>query len=122
MPQTKSFVVTMVPLLVQEMQGTLPFLSQEFATGGPLDGKEVFAFYPSTLVVYEGDAVQIALTNASADGHTFTAPDVGVNVSIQERSSAAASFVATKPGVFTFVCSVPEHTPYMRGEIVILSR
>ena len=42
----------MVPLLVQEMQGTLPFLKQEFTHGRLLDGKEVFAFYPSTLVVY----------------------------------------------------------------------
>ena len=114
--------MTIVPLLVQDMQGTLPFLQQEFATGGLLDGKEVFAFYPSTLTVYQGDTVQIALTNASADDHTFTVPDLGVNMSIKEQSSATASFAATKLGVFTFVCSVPEHTPYMRGEIVILSR
>jgi len=119
-PQTRSSVVTIVPLLVQEMQNTLPFLQQEFATGGLLDGKEVFAFYPSTLTVYQGDMVQIALTNASADDHTFTVPDLAVNVSITEQSSATASFAATKPGVFTFVCSVPEHTPYMRGEIVVL--
>jgi plastocyanin len=112
----------MVPLLVQEMQGTLPFLSQEFASGGLLDGKEVFAFYPSTLVVYQGETIQIALTNASADDHTFTAPDLDVNVSIKEQSSATTSFVASKPGVFTFVCSVPEHTPYMRGEILVLPR
>lgn len=112
--------MTMVPLLVQEMQDTFPFRKQEFARGGLLDGKEVFAFYPSTLVVYQGDVVQIALANASQDDHTFTAPDLDLNVSIKDQSSATASFVATTPGIFTFVCTVPEHTPYMRGEILVL--
>jgi plastocyanin len=104
------------------MQSTLPYLSQEFASGGLLDGKEVFAFYPSTLVAYQGDTVKITLTNPSADDHTFTAPDLDVNVALKEQSSASTAFVASKSGVFAFVCSIPEHTPYMRGEVVVLPR
>jgi hypothetical protein len=56
-PRTRQFTVTTVPLLVKELAPTYPFLAKDFAKGGVLDGKEVYAFEPSTLTVYAGDTL-----------------------------------------------------------------
>ena len=52
-PQIRTITITTVPLLVKEQQGVLPFLKEDFAKGGVLDGKEVYAFSPSTVTVVE---------------------------------------------------------------------
>ena len=54
-PRARDITVTTVPLLVREGQSIYPFLKSDFARGGVLDGKEVYAFVPSTLTVVEGD-------------------------------------------------------------------
>ena len=46
-PRVRALTVTTVPLLVREQQGVFPFLKQDFAKGGLLEGKEVYAFSPS---------------------------------------------------------------------------
>ena len=60
-PQTRNVTITTVPLLVKEQQAVLPFLKEDFAKGGVLDGKEVYAFSPSTVTVIEGDTVHFTL-------------------------------------------------------------
>ena len=52
-------MVTTVPLLVHEQRKTFPFLAAAFAKGGVLDGKEVYAFSPSTITVVEGDTITL---------------------------------------------------------------
>ena len=54
-PRGRVITITTVPLLVKEEQSVLPFLREDFAKGGVLDGKEVYAFSPSTITV-EGPA------------------------------------------------------------------
>jgi plastocyanin len=121
-PQTRDFVVTTVPLQIHEMQGMLPFLQKDFAKGGVLDGKEVYGFYPSTLAVYQGDKVHLTVVDPQDDAHTFTihSSALSVNLSVQGQSSAGTTFVARTPGIYTFFCSVPEHTPYQWGELIVL--
>ena len=41
-PLTREITVTTVPLLVREARGLYPFLAADFATGGLLEGKEVY--------------------------------------------------------------------------------
>lgn len=120
-PQTRNFTVTTVPLAVHEMQASMPFLKKAFAAGGVLGPKkEVYGFYPSTLVVYQGDTVNLTIVNPQDDDHTFTIHDLKVDVEVKGLSTARTSFVAKKVGVFTFMCDIEEHMPYMWGQLVVL--
>src|SRR5437879_4371961 len=53
-PQTRSLVVTAVPMLVHEQAGFFDYLKGDFGKGGLLQDKEVWAFSPNTLTVYQG--------------------------------------------------------------------
>jgi hypothetical protein len=46
--RSREIVITTVPLLTKELATTYPFLKTDFATGGVLDGKEVYEFMPRT--------------------------------------------------------------------------
>jgi len=54
-PVHREITITTLPLLTKEMAKIYPFLTREFAHGGLLDGKEIYAFEPSTVTVVEGD-------------------------------------------------------------------
>lgn len=62
-PRTRTITITTVPLLVREQQHIFPFLTKDFAKGGVLDGKEVYAFSPSTITVVEGDTIHFVFIN-----------------------------------------------------------
>ncbi|SRR5579884_326914 len=120
-PQTRALTVTTVPLMVHEMQASLPFLKKAFAAGGVLGPKkEVYGFVPSTLVVYQGDTVNLTVVNPEDDDHTFTIREMGVNLEVKGLASARTSFVAKKVGVFSYTCAYDEHLPYMWGQLVVL--
>lgn len=118
--QTRNFTVAAVPLLVHEQTGIYGFLQPAFAPGGVLDGKEVYGWNPSHLVVQKGDRVHVAIVNPTGDPHTFTAPDLSVNAFIDAGQTNSISFVANRTGAFTFMCTVSEHAPYMNGQVVVL--
>jgi len=110
----------MVPFMVHEMQGTLPFLKKDFAAGGVLYNKEVYGMYPSTLVVYQGDTVRLDFINPEDDEHIIAFAGLAGSVTVKGLSRASLSFVARMPGTYTFACVLPEHAPFMWGEIVVL--
>jgi plastocyanin len=117
-PTTRDFTITTVPLLVQELARTYPFLSKDFARGGVLEGKEVYAFEPSTLTVYAGDTLLLTFINPEDDVHSFVLPDLAVNIPAQ--SITHATYVARKIGLFAFRCAIPSHLPMMVGQLVVL--
>jgi plastocyanin len=116
--RTRSVTVTTVPLLVKEEQGVLPFLKQDFAKGGVLDGKEVYAFSPSSITVVEGDTVQFTFMNPEDDDHSFVLPDFAV--ALPPQKVTAATYVAKHAGIFTILCAVQSHLPMMSGQLVVL--
>lgn len=119
-PQTHKYTMTAVPVLVHEMQGTLPYLQKDFAKGGLLDNKEVYTYLPSTLVVYQGDTVDLTLVNPADDPHSFTISQLNINVAMPGGSSTTTSFVATKAGIYTYYCNEAEHFPFMWGQLIVL--
>ena len=117
-PVARDLTITTVPLLVKEMRGLLPFLSSDFAPGGVLEGKEVYAFVPNHLTVGQGDTLRFTFYNPEDDLHSFVLPTL--SVALPGQSLTHATYIATTPGIFTFLCSVPTHLPMMRGELVVL--
>jgi heme/copper-type cytochrome/quinol oxidase subunit 2 len=119
-PQTRAFVMTIVPYWVHEVTGAYDYLAPEFGKKGLLAGKEVWGFSPSTIAVYQGDTVNIDLYNPSSDPHTWSIPDLGVNAQIGAPARTTVSFVASKVGTFTFNCEIGEHFPFMTGQLLVL--
>lgn len=119
-PQTRNITITTVPLLVKEIEGSLGFLSEDFAPGGVLEGKEVYAYSPSTIVVNQGDTLNLTVVNAEDDDHTLTIPDLGVNLILAPEAQTETTIVASEPGIYQFICEIPAHLPYMWGELVVL--
>lgn len=117
-PRVRELTVTTVPLLVKEQQKLFPFLAADFARGGVLDGKEVYAFSPSTLTVVVGDTVRFTFYNPEDDVHSFVLPDLAVSLPPQQITHA--TYVARRAGIFPFVCAVQAHLPMMRGQLVVL--
>ena len=119
-PQTREFVMTIVPYWVHEVTGEYDYLAPEFGKRGLLAEKEVWGFSPSTIAVYQGDTVKISLYNPSSDPHTWTIPDLGVNAQVGAPAKTTVTFVAGKVGMFTFNCEVGEHFPFMTGQLLVL--
>jgi plastocyanin len=117
-PHVRELTVTTVPLLVKEEQKLFPFLGADFAKGGVLDGKEVYAFSPSTLTVVVGDTVHFTFINPEDDVHSFVLPDLAVPLPPQKITHA--TYVAKHVGIFPFVCAVQAHLPMMSGQLVVL--
>lgn len=117
-PITRSITITTVPMLVKEEQSVLPFLKEDFAKGGVLDGKEVYAFSPSTVTVVEGDTIHFTFINPEDDVHSFILPDLAV--SLPGQKTTTATYVAKRAGIFRFVCAVQAHLPMMWGQLVVL--
>lgn len=117
-PRVRAITVTTVPLLVKEAQGVYPFLKPAFAKGGVLEGKEVYAFSPSTITVVEGDTIHFTIINPEDDVHSFVLPDLAI--SLPGGKATEATYVAKHAGIFTILCAVQSHLPMMSGQLVVL--
>lgn len=118
-PQTRNITITTVPLLVKEQLSMFPFLRAAFAKGGTLEGKEVYAFSPSTITVVEGDTIHFTFINPEDDVHSFVLPDFAV--SLPGNKTTVATYVAKRAGILPIVCAVQSHLPMMSGQLVILA-
>lgn len=118
-PRTRAVTITTVPLLVKELVKTYPFLERDFAPGGVLAGKEVYAFSPSTITAVSGDTLRLTLLNPEDDDHGFVLRDFFVKLPPQSRIDT--TYVVKAAGIYDFSCSVPAHVPMMHGQLVVLS-
>jgi plastocyanin len=131
-PRTRELTVTTVPLLVKESRTAYPFLAADFARGGVLEGKEVYAFSPSTLTVVEGDTVHFTFINPEDDEHWFFLPDCSGEkgesfvlpdcaVRLPPQRATRATYIARHAGIYPFMCIVVKHVPMMQGQLLVLS-
>lgn len=118
-PQARYVTVTTVALMVKEDAGVLPFLKQDFAKGGVLDGKEVYGFEPSTVTVVYGDTIHFHFVNPEDDEHNFVLRDLFVK--LPGQTVVDTTYVPKARGVFDFACAIPAHLPMMHGQLVVLS-
>jgi plastocyanin len=72
-----------------------------------------FAFSPATVTVRVGATV--TWTNTDEEPHTVVAPGTGVK-SAALGTGAKYSYTFTKPGSFSYFCSIH---PFMRGTVVV---
>ena len=118
-PVSRAVTITTVPLLAKEQRATFPFLRSDFAKGGVLDGKEVYAFSPSTVTVVEADTIAFTFINPEDDVHSFVLPDF--SVSLPPQRTTTATYVARHAGIYSFTCAIASHLPMMWGQLVVLA-
>jgi plastocyanin len=118
-PRAREITLTAVPLLVKETQALYPFLTADFAKGGVLEGKEVYAFSPGTVTVVRGDTLHFTFINPEDDVHSFVLPDFAV--SLPGQSTTHATYVAQRAGIYPFTCDIAAHLPMMWGQLVVLA-
>lgn len=118
-PRVREITVTTVPLLVKEQQRVFPFLTKDFAKGGVLEGKEVYAFSPSTIAVVEGDTIHFTLINPEDDDHSFVLPDLAVP--LPPQTTTRVTYVAKRAGIYSILCAIAGHLPMMSGQLIVLA-
>lgn len=120
--QTRDFYIAMVPLVVHEQSSIYPFVGKAFAKGGVLDGKEIYAFMPSTTSCFAGDTLNVHLVNPADDPHTFTVVELGKSVTVDGSAMGTITLEALPAGIYTVMCAEAEHMPWMWGQIIVLNR
>lgn len=77
-----------------------------------------FSFDPATVILELGAPVELEFSNGGDALHSFTAPDLDLEVEADGGDSATISFTApAEPGAFDFFCKY--HPDEMRGTISV---
>jgi len=118
-PRVRDVTLTTVPLLTKEMRRIYPFLDRDFAPGGVLEGREVYAFLPATVTVVAGDTVRFRFVNPEDDAHSFVLGDLAI--ALPGQSVRDTSWIARRAGIFPFTCNIASHQPSMWGQVVVLA-
>ena len=79
-----------------------------------------FKFDPVTINLKAGEPVQATITNTGTLEHTFTIPDLDVNVSLAAGQTVTIDFTPAEGGTFELLCTVPGHKDAgMVGTVVV---
>jgi nitrosocyanin len=105
-----------VPANLQEMVNG----ARHFTEVSVLIGTTKF-WLPSTLVVNEGDKVEITLKNevpgAANNQHGFEIPAYNIEKVVTAGTPEKVEFTADKPGVFVFGCQL--HPAHVGGQLIV---
>ena len=83
-----------------------------------LDGTKIWL--PSSLMVHQGDEVELTLINKLDEPHGFKIEDVGIEEVVQPKAQTTVKFTASQPGVHSYICHI--HPPHIGGQILVLSK
>ena len=83
-----------------------------------LDGTKIWL--PSSLMVQQGDEVELTLINKLDDPHGFKIEDFGIEEVVQPKAQMTVKFTASKTGAHSYICQL--HPPHIGGDILVLSK
>jgi heme/copper-type cytochrome/quinol oxidase subunit 2 len=98
-------------------------MTGEFTTTGK-DGKkmEAYRWDPGTIVVKEGEHVELRIWGMNGDTHPFIIEGLGIKGEIHKGQETVISFHAKKEGIYRIVCLTHHDTAHegpMVGYIVV---
>jgi plastocyanin len=80
-----------------------------------------FSFQPAEIRLSVGETVNIEFSDQGQMFHTFTVGQLRFELRANPGQSISAALRADRPGVYTFICSVPGHAQMgMRGSINVV--
>jgi len=83
-----------------------------------LDGTKIWL--PSSIMVQQGDDVELTLINKLDEPHGFEIKDFGIEQVVQPKAQMTVKFTASKAGVYSYICQM--HPPHLGGQILVLSK
>ena len=83
-----------------------------------LDGTKIWL--PSSLMVHQGDEVELTLINKLDDPHGFQIAEVGIEAVVPPKAQMTVQFTASQPGVHRYICHI--HPPHLGGQLLVLSK
>ena len=83
-----------------------------------LDGTKIWL--PSSLIVHQGEEVELTLINKLEDPHGFKIEDVGIEEVVQPKAQMTVRFTAAQPGAYRYICHI--HPPHIGGQLLVLSQ
>ena len=82
------------------------------------DGTKIWL--PSSLIITEGDAVELTLINKLDEPHGFQIKAFGIEEVVQPKAQTTVRFTATKNGIIPFICQM--HPPHIGGQILVVTK
>jgi plastocyanin len=79
-----------------------------------------YSFTPEIIEVAVGQEVKLTVTNTGRLAHTFTAPDLGIDLDVAGGKSATTTFTPAEGGEFELTCTSAGHEQLgMTGKIIV---
>jgi heme/copper-type cytochrome/quinol oxidase subunit 2 len=75
---------------------------------------------PSSLIVHEGDTIELTLINTLDVPHGFRIDTFGIEAIINAKSKSTVQFTAKGVGLHPYVCHL--HPPHIGGQILVLEK
>ncbi len=82
------------------------------------DGTKIWL--PGSIIVHEGDEVELTLINKLDAPHGFKIDVFGIESVVGANSKSTVTFKAKMPGVHTYVCQL--HPAHVGGQIHVLAK
>jgi plastocyanin len=83
-----------------------------------LDGTKIWL--PSSIMVQQGDEVELTLINTLDEPHGFELKAFGIEQVVQSKSQMTVKFTAAKAGAYSYICQM--HPPHLGGQILVLNK
>jgi len=83
-----------------------------------LDGTKIWL--PSSIMVHQGDDVELTLINKLDDPHGFEIKAFGIEQVVQPKSQMTVTFTASQAGAYPYICQL--HPPHLGGNLLVLSK
>ena len=84
-----------------------------------IEGTDRLTFVPDTITVTSGQAVELTLVNNGQLDHTFTVPDLRIEVQMPAGKTNTFTFTAPQAGVYRFNSGVITEFDTMKGELIV---
>ena len=112
------FVVLLTVLLLGPGSATAAEPKQFTLINVDLDGTKIWL--PSSIMVYQGDDVELTLINKLDDLHGFAIKAFGIEQVVQPKSQLTVKFTAAQAGAYHYICHI--HPPHLGGNLLVLSK
>jgi plastocyanin len=83
-----------------------------------LDGTKIWL--PSSIMVQQGDEVELTLINTLDEPHGFELKAFGIEQVVQPKAQMTVTFTASQTGAHRYICQM--HPPHLGGQILVLSK
>ena len=112
------FSVLVAVLILVASQGAVAESKKFTLINVLLDGTKIWL--PSTLVVQQGDAVEITVINKLDEPHGFKIEAFGIEEVVQPKAQTTVKFTAAKSGPHDYICHI--HPPHVGGQMLVLNK